>query len=173
MSKKIFIGAFFSTMMIIGVQAQEKKVKVSDGNIKTEARVQQNTIQLKEAPASNKELVHPEANVNFEENISNRTMGKDAIVKKTLNYEGLVVGENRSTIPITMEQAGSLQINFKAENPNALYYLMDRLENIIIPATEKDFNDVIPAGEFILGVGLMPEAAKKGEKSVYTFEVTK
>lgn len=167
MKNKFILSALFSGLMIIGVQAQEKKVRVSDSAIKTEQKA---------APAvkkADKPLANPEANVNFEENISDVTLGQSEIVKKSLNYDGMVVGENRPSIPITLEEPTQLHIMFKADNANALYYLTDRLENIVIPARETEFNDRLPAGQYFLVVGLTPEEAKNQGKATYSFVVTK
>ena len=170
MKKKVILSALFSGIMILGVQAQEKKVKVVDGDIKTETKVVKPARKATKADAA---LAHPEANVNFTENVSDVTLGQDQITKKSLNYDGMVVGDKRTSIPIKLEEPTMLNIIFKSENPNALYYLTDRLENIVIPATEKEFNDKLPAGEYFLMVGLTPEAVKNDEKAEYTFVVTK
>ena len=169
MRNKLFLGLALSGLMTLGVTAQEKKkVKVVDTvPVKTE------TVKVKETKAvkSDATLAHPEANVNFEENVSNTTLGQDQISRKSLNYDGMVVGENRPSVPIKLDEPRKLRIQFKADNPNALYYLVDRLDNIVIPATEGEFNDLLPAGEYFLRVGLTPEAVKNQEKSAYTFIV--
>lgn len=171
MKNKIILSALFSGLIMIGINAQEKKVNVSDGNIKTETVLKKNeTIKTEK---TDKKLAHPEANVNYKENVSEKTLGKDEITKKSLSYEGMVVGEKRPSIPFKLDEASMVKIQFKSDNPNALYYVVDRLENLMIPATEKEFNDKLPAGEYFLMVGLTPEAVKNQEKATYGFLIEK
>ena len=165
MKNKIILGAFLSGFLLFNVNAQEKAVKVSDGNEKTEKTMKATSVKK----SSDVDVKQKDANVNFEKTVNPNTMGQDQIIRETLKLDGMVVGDKRQSAPLIIKEARVVSIEFKSDNPNALFYLVDRLENVIIPATEKAFNDKLPAGEYFLMVGLTPEAVKNQEKATYEF----
>lgn len=152
MTKKIILSAVLGLAFIVGGQAQEKK------NVKVKKEV-------------SKQLQHPEANVNFDEIQNPETMGIDEFEHKTMSIDGMIVGNNQQSYPLNIEKKRVLSFEFKSDNPQAMYYIQDRLENIIVPATDKSMKEELRPGQYILKVGLTPEAVKKNEKATYSIVI--
>ena len=162
MKKIILSAALVSGLFLSQAQAQEKKVNVTDGAIKTTA------------PATNeaeKEIVNKDANVNFEETVNPNTMGQDQITVVEQKFDGLVTSKNRVSIPLEIENSRKVSIEFSSNNPNALYYITDRLGNLVVPATEEKFTENLRRGKYLLMVGLTPEAVAANEKAEYSFSI--
>lgn len=160
MTKRIILSTALGFLFIAGVQAQEKKKATLDTNVRT-----------MEVKKSDKTIKHKEANVNFDQVQDERTLGQDVVNVKSMKYEGMVVGEDRPSTPLKIENTRKVNIIFKANNPKALYYLVDRLDNIVIPATNKPFNEELRAGEYFLRVGLEGDDNTEKDKATYTFVV--
>lgn len=160
MTKRIILSTALGFIFMAGVQAQEKKKKRTYGAEIT-------PVEQKTEPK--KKLQNPDANVNFEEVQDTRTLGQDVVNVKTLKLDGMVVGDKQSSNELNIDKTRKVQIEFKSDNPNALYYLVDRLDNVIIPAREGAFNDELKAGHYFLKVGLIQEAAKMKEKATFSF----
>lgn len=161
MTKKVILSTALGFIFMLGVQAQEKKTKITDTSV-------DKTMQIKKADPP---IKNPKANVNFEQVQDTRTLGQDEVKVKSLKFDGMVVGEKRSSIPLKISETRKVQIQFKTDNPNALYYLVDRLDNIVIPATEKPFHEELRAGEYFLMVGLTTDAIKEKQKATYSFVI--
>lgn len=160
MTKRLILSTALGFIFMAGVQAQEKKKKRTYGAEITPVE--------QKAPAG-KKLKNPEANVNFEQVQDTRTLGQDVVNVETLKFDGMVVGEKHSSNELKIDKTRNISIEFKSDNPNALYYLVDRLDNVIIPAREGAFHEELRAGHYFLKVGLIQEAAKMKEKATFSF----
>lgn len=159
MTKKVILSTALGFIFMMGVQAQEKKNKTVNSDINT-------TLQIKK---SDEKVNHPEADVNFEQVQDTRPMGQDVITSTTLTLEGVIVGDLRSSAPLNVDSTRIVSIEFKTDNPNAMFYIVDRLENIVVPATESFFKEELRTGHYFLKVGLTPEAVKNEERATYSF----
>ena len=159
MTKKVILSTALGFIFMMGVQAQEKKNKTINSDMNT-------TLPIKKA---DKKVNHPEANVNFDQALDTRTMGQDVVTSTTMTLDGIVVGDMRSSSPLEIDKTRIISIEFKSDNPNAMFYIVDRLENVVVPATESTFKEELRAGHYLLKVGLTPEAVKNEEKANYSF----
>ena len=160
MTKKVILSTVLGFIFMVGIQAQEKKKKSIDPNTGT-------SLQIKKADA----VQHPEADVNFTDVQNTSTIGQDVITTTTLSLDGIVVGDKRSSSPLNLNETRIVSIEFKSDNPNALYYLVDRLDNVILPASNQPFKEELRAGQYFLMVGLISEAAQREEKATYSFMI--
>lgn len=149
MIKKIILSSILGLAFMMGGHAQEKK------NVKPKAEV-------------TKKLRYPEANVNFEEIQNPNTLGIDEISRKTIKIDGMIVGDNPQSYPFQVERTQVVSFDFKTDNPNAMYYIQDRLGTNYFPATSDNMKEELRPGHYILNVGLTPEAIKNEEKATYT-----
>lgn len=161
MTKKVILSTALGFIFMMGVQAQEKKKKSLDSNINA-------TMQIDK---KDQKVNHPDANVNFEQVQDTRTGGQDVVTSTTMTLDGVVVGDMRSAAPFEIDRTRNVSIEFKTDNPNAMFYIVDRLENVVVPATESTFKEELRTGHYILKVGLTPEAVEKGETANYSFSI--